>query len=190
MILKRQYRRAFRLLLWIPLLLSISLLAKEPGDCCLETDIKVTEQIELSRSLETFFINHNSSRVSHQISWIIISQSEAKHLNPLLMTALVLTESGGHIKALGSHGERGLTQISKIWWGKFPDCGKNLWNPKTNICYGASVLNVYITQRGGIKEGINSYNGGGIQVPEYVAKIHRILGIVYLTLYEYPQGEK
>lgn len=69
---------------------------------------------------------------------LIMSLSQAAHIPPNLVMAIIQVESGGDAKAVGDHGEIGLMQIMP---GNAKGTSRQaLFDPETNIRVGISLL--------------------------------------------------
>lgn len=84
----------------------------------------------------------------------ISAASTAYALDPDLIAAVIMVESGGDAKAHGASGERGLMQIMP-----FHSCVS--WEPALNIDCGAWMLASMIERAGGDRRvGLAAYNAG------------------------------
>lgn len=66
-------------------------------------------------------------------------------------TALVLDVSHaenwtGNPRAVSPVGAIGLMQVMPFWRGTFPDCGEDLYDSFTNVCYGVRILDMYLDE--------------------------------------------
>ena len=58
------------------------------------------------------------------------------------------------------YGATGLMQVvPRLWLGRYPECGTDLTNVRTNICYGAQVLRWHIRVAGSLDQGLADYSG-------------------------------
>jgi hypothetical protein len=144
-----------------------------------------TQSVQDISDVQYLLEQHVSSKaLAHQIAFYIIAYAEKNKLSHILVTAIVLEESRGTPRARGKVGEIGLMQIHpRFWRGVFPDCGKDLWNIKTNICYGTNILRMAMSKSGTSKKAIAWYNGNEKSIV-YVDKVHKRIGILYLSLAE------
>ena len=141
------------------------------------------------KQLEKIYREHTSAKIAHQVAWLTIEYSEKKQLPPLLVASVIIEESRVKPWAKGLAGEVGLMQIyPKFWKGVFPECGNNLWRPRTNICYGTSILHwSMVKSDSNFVEALHGYNGRvnnpTIDTQEYSKKVLARLGKLYLTTY-------
>lgn len=101
---------------------------------------------------------------------------------PKIVTSIIGVESEGNINATGQVGEQGLMQIyPKYWRGVFPECGDNLYDPITNVCYGVSILKLHYSRTGDLEESIMLYNGSKTST-KYLNKVLTRIGTTYLAV--------
>lgn len=66
----------------------------------------------------------------------------------------------GNPRAVSPMGAIGLMQVMPLWRGTFPECGDDLYNSATNVCYGVSILRQYLIECGqNTYCATNKYNG-------------------------------
>lgn len=111
----------------------------------------------------------------------IIEQAEKKKLDPIIMAALVVVESGWHPYAVSRAGACGLTQVLPKY-SKY-SC-KQLKNPVTSITEGASHLSWWkkAKKSKSIRHALSCYNVGNkclksIQGRKYARKVLKIAKI-------------
>ena len=91
---------------------------------------------------------------------LIYDETLEAEIDPTLLAALVMTESYADPRAVSITGARGLGQIVPgIWLGSYPKCGDDLFDPRTNICYAAKILRLYIDKYGDLRYALNRYSG-------------------------------
>lgn len=93
------------------------------------------------------------------ITPIIIREAKRNKISPLLLKALIETESGFNNYARGPSGAMGLCQL-------MPGTARNMgvrdpYNPEQNIIGGAKLLGMLIRQFGSVEKGLAAYNLGG-----------------------------
>ncbi len=93
------------------------------------------------------------------ITPIIIREANRNKISPLLLKALIETESGFNNYARGPSGAMGLCQL-------MPGTARNMgvrdpYNPEQNIRGGAKLLGMLIRQFGSVEKGLAAYNLGG-----------------------------
>ena len=105
----------------------------------------------------------------HQYDRLIRSVALEHHLDPMLVKAVVWRESRFDPKKRGTHGERGLMQVSEVaaneWARENKIAGFNpdqLFEPKTNLEAGQLV---FASRHGTLEPSVrsNSFRLGGIQ---------------------------
>ena len=92
----------------------------------------------------------------------IIRYARIHHLAPNLVVAVVLAESGGNARAVSSVGALGLMQVyPRYWQGIYPECGVDLFDVETNICYGTRILRHYLdrAKADSLSLALNRYSG-------------------------------
>lgn len=120
--------------------------------------------------------NLRSCQVSSQypekiLRWcdIITHYAEKRNLDPDLLAALILQESGGNPHAYSHSGAVGLMQvmprdgIAASFMCKNGPCFSNrptideLQDPEFNISYGSKMLSGLVKSKGGLREALKSY---------------------------------
>ena len=115
-----------------------------------------------------------------KLSELIVYESNKYGYDPLLLTAVIITESSFNNYARSSKGALGLMQIR-------PSTGKYLanevnieWNgssslydPKTNIILGAYYLNKLFIDFGDLGLALEAYNHGPTRLKRYLKKGYR-----------------
>jgi soluble lytic murein transglycosylase len=115
-----------------------------------------------------------------KLSELIVYESKKYGYDPLLLTAVIITESSFNNYARSSKGALGLMQIR-------PSTGKYLanevnveWNgssslydPKTNIILGAYYLNKLFIDFGDLGLALEAYNHGPTRLKQYLKKGYR-----------------
>lgn len=141
-------------------------------------DSVMVHRIHVVREIESVYLTYTTANRAHQYAWLTVTNAEDNDLPPLLIAAVAIEESRMNPRALGKAKEISLMQINpRVWKGRFPDCGKNLWLPKVNFCYGARILDI---------QGIEGYNGRSkINGPIYTTKIYSRLGKLYMLLHTF-----
>ena len=81
-------------------------------------------------------------------------------IDPELLAAVVMTESYADRHAISVTGAVGLGQIVPgLWHGVYPNCGEDLFNAKTNLCYSSKILRLYIDKSVSLLHALNRYSG-------------------------------
>lgn len=85
----------------------------------------------------------------------------------------------GNPKAVSPMGAIGLMQVMPFWAGTFPECGTDLYDGPTNVCYGIQILRSYLIQCGrNTYCATNKYNGArrAVDILAYQSEIGRARG--------------
>ena len=134
---------------------------------------RVAQQILLYKTgLKTSYIDN--------LSGLIVHESKKYGYDPLLLTAVIITESSFNNWARSNRGALGLMQIrpatgkelaaevSVQWQGK-----PSLSNPETNIALGAYYLNKLYLHFGDLGLALEAYNHGPSRLKGYLKKGYR-----------------
>lgn len=83
------------------------------------------------------------------------------HVDPYLVVGVILKENTPlNPHAVGGLGEYGLMQIMPFHKGRLSECGEDLFNIRTNICYGVFIFEEHLMFcRNDIVCGLYGYNG-------------------------------
>ena len=100
-----------------------------------------------------------SRSMAKQIARPLVEEADNKNVDPALVVAVLIVESGGKATARSSVGARGLMQVMPGWVGTWRNCGRDLYDIKDNLCNGTSILAWYIQQHGTEREALLGYNG-------------------------------
>lgn len=180
----RLWRRTlFRVCLIALLSLAIWLLRLEltSNESVETTDVTSIEFVRQRQYVESLFktITSDASLI-HEAAFFTVVFAERNNLPPALLAAIIIEESELIPTARGKAGELGLMQVyPKYWENRFPDCGTDLLDIKTNICYGSRILRRYIDEENGsMINGIRKYNGGSRR---YVEKVNTRLANMHLV---------
>jgi soluble lytic murein transglycosylase-like protein len=115
-----------------------------------------------------------------KLSELIVYESKKYGYDPLLLTAVIITESSFNNYARSSKGALGLMQIrpstgkylaSKVnveWKGS-----SSLYDPETNIVLGAYYLNKLFVDFGDLGLALEAYNHGPSRLKRYLKKGYR-----------------
>jgi len=114
------------------------------------------------------------------LSGLIVHESKKYGYDPLLLTAVIITESSFNNWARSNRGALGLMQIrpatgkelaaevSVQWQGTL-----SLYNPETNIALGAYYLNKLYLHFGDLGLALEAYNHGPSRLKGYLKKGYR-----------------
>lgn len=88
-------------------------------------------------------------------------------IDPQLLLGLIQVESGFRKYAVSPVGARGYTQVMPFWIKAIGSADHNLFQLRTNLRYGATILRHYIDiERGDLFRALGRYNGS-LGRPEY-----------------------
>ena len=134
---------------------------------------RVAQQILLYKTgLKISYINN--------LSGLIVHESKKYGYDPLLLTAIIITESSFNNWARSNRGALGLMQIRpatgkelaaevSVQWQGTP----SLYNPETNIALGAYYLNKLYLHFGDLGLALEAYNHGPSRLKGYLKKGYR-----------------
>ena len=112
-----------------------------------------------------------------RIPELILDESKKYSYDPLLLTALIITESSFYNWAQSNRGARGLMQLSPAtaialasethlkWRGI-----RTLFDPEKNIALGAYYLNKLVSRFGNLTLALEAYNHGPSRLSKYLRK--------------------
>jgi soluble lytic murein transglycosylase-like protein len=116
----------------------------------------------------------------NNLSKFIVHESKKYDYDPLLLTAVIITESSFNNWARSNRGAVGLmqirpatgramaTEVSVKWQGT-----PSLYDPETNIILGAYYLNKLFLRFGDLGLALEAYNHGPSRLKGYLKKGHR-----------------
>jgi len=88
-------------------------------------------------------------------------------LDPQLVLGLIEVESGFKKYAVSRVGARGYMQVMPFWVKQIGTSDHNLFDPRTNLRYGCTILRHYLDiEKGDIYRALGRYNGS-LGKPEY-----------------------
>ncbi len=106
----------------------------------------------------------------------IARNSVEKELNPSVVAAIVVVESGGNPLAVAPSGDLGLMQVNvRIHSKIFNFQERNLLNPEQNIAVGTSILKSMVLWHGSDKA-IAAYNRLLPEKRDYTSRVQAVLG--------------
>ncbi len=81
-------------------------------------------------------------------------------LAPELVLAVINVESNFNPWAISSAGAQGLMQIMPFWLKEIPEAGDNLFDMRTNLRFGCTILKHYLDrEKGDFTRALARYNG-------------------------------
>ena len=99
--------------------------------------------------------------LARQAAWAIVAEAETRELSPALVAAVLMVENPWVVSDTVSHaGAVGWMQVMPMHVGNY-DCGLDLTDGKTSVCYGATILRGYLGTAldEAIRSALLRYNG-------------------------------
>ena len=94
-------------------------------------------------------------------------EAQRAGLDPQLVLGLIEVESGFRKHAVSSAGARGYMQVMPFWVREIGSSEQNLFNLRTNLRYGCTILRHYLDiEKGDLFRALGRYNGS-LGRPEY-----------------------
>jgi soluble lytic murein transglycosylase-like protein len=124
----------------------------------------------MTRRVGTRFPDEDSAR---QFLMLVRYESMRAGLDPHLVLAVIDIESKFHKYAVSRSGARGLMQVMPFWVKELGEPGQNLFQERTNLRYGCTILRHYIDrEKGNLSNALGRYNGslGQADYPNRVFK--------------------
>jgi soluble lytic murein transglycosylase-like protein len=132
--------------------------------------------LPVEESLERWGLD---SEMARRVAWPLVENAYQRGLDPATVVAVVLVESSGRPDATSFVGARGLMQIMPLHAGHW-DCGTDMYEIESNLCYGTSILAWNLDRFGGDeRRALLAYNGcvRGANTPNchtYPDKVRRV----------------
>lgn len=125
--------------------------------------------------------------------WRHLIEAEAPkyNLDPNLVAAVMLVESGGNPRAVSSAGARGLMQVMPYHPTRFANRPSvaSLLDPGANVAWGCAILRQYIDIfDGDVFKGLGAYYAGSKAVREGSAEAKWYAQVVLATHKKYTRG--
>ena len=96
-------------------------------------------------------------------------------LDPHLVLAVIDVESKFRKYAVSNAGARGLMQVMPFWVDQIGDKGQDLFQERTNLRYGCTILRFYLDrEHGNLANALARYNGS-LGRAEYPARVQAAL---------------
>jgi soluble lytic murein transglycosylase-like protein len=145
--------------------LSKSVADQKPPQSSFKDPIAATNWLaEMSHRLEKRIPNQESRL---ELLRSVHYEATRAGLDPQLVLGLIQVESGFKKYAVSSAGARGLMQVMPFWVKLIGDPSHNLFNLRTNLRYGCTILRHYLDiERGDLYRALGRYNGS-LGQPEY-----------------------
>ncbi|MFA9461113.1 lytic transglycosylase domain-containing protein [Thiohalorhabdus methylotrophus] len=120
------------------------------------------------------FVDDSERR--RRLTGLIFREARRADIPPGLVFAVIHVESAFKRFALSSAGARGLMQVMPFWREEIGRPRDNLFQPRTNLRYGCTILRHYLRREGGdILKALAAYNGssGRTIYPEKIYRAYR-----------------
>jgi soluble lytic murein transglycosylase-like protein len=98
----------------------------------------------------------------HRLNILKVAHFEARRagLKPELVLAVIDVESNFNPAAVSRAGARGLMQVMPFWKKEIGKPGDSLFNVRTNLRYGCTILKYYLDkEKGNLFRALGRYNG-------------------------------
>ena len=105
----------------------------------------------------------------------VAGSSVSRGLNPAVVAAIIVVESGGNPMTVSPTGDLGLMQVNvRVHAKTFDFQNRNLLNPEENIEVGTSILEIMLKRHGEAKA-IAAYNGLLPEKQAYSGRVQTVL---------------
>ena len=149
------------------------------GKQALDHSLKKLQKKRIAQQIAQYETGLKTSYIDH-LPELIIHESKKYGYDPLLLTAVIITESSFNNWARSNRGAHGLMQIRpatgrelaaevRVQWQGTP----SLYNPETNIVLGAYYLNKLYLHFGDLGLALEAYNHGPSRLKGYLKKGYR-----------------
>ena len=106
-------------------------------------------------------------------------EAQRAGLDPHLVLAVIDVESRFRKYAVSKAGARGYMQVMPFWAKVIGQPGTNLFNLRTNLRFGCTILRHYLDRESGdLTRALGRYNGS-LGQPEYPERVSRVLREVW-----------
>jgi soluble lytic murein transglycosylase-like protein len=151
-----------------------------------KSNAQATEQLvnpihkQMVRDVKTvteFFEPFVSEDTATFYARLVVKYAYNKQLPSALVAGIIMQESAVNHTAVSVAGAQGLMQIIPSWWiGVYPECGNDLFDPETNICYGTEIFRFFLDEANGNRaEALARYSG---QAKNYSQRVMAYAGFV------------
>ncbi|MGQ0580227.1 MAG: lytic transglycosylase domain-containing protein [Betaproteobacteria bacterium] len=138
---------------------------------------------DMSRRLETHVAD---AAEREKLLTTVHYEATRAGLDPQLVLGVIQVESGFRKYAVSKAGARGYMQVMPFWRTLIGESGQNLFNLRTNLRYGCTILRHYLEIEGGdIFRALGRYNGslGRSRYPNAVLR-------AWTGTWEYKAGDR
>ena len=128
---------------------------------------------DYTRRLRPFLDNPERRR---RLTRMVLAEAQRAEVPPGLVFAVIEVESAFDRFALSHAGARGLMQVMPFWREEIGRPEDNLFQPRTNLRYGCTILRHYLERENGdILDALAAYNGsiGRTIYPEKIYRAYR-----------------
>lgn len=151
-------------------MLSMMILLFEVG----HADLKVTPEDTAPEAHAPMLSGLCRSGVDEEaLSDLVMRVGWEEGVEPVLLATIVVRESACDVRAVGSSGELGLTQVHpRVWSGLLDEFGlvpADLLDAETNLRVSSRILR-RIHRGRGVRDTLRRYNGSGTAAREYAAR--------------------
>lgn len=147
------------------------------------TEVEFIHQVEKSSETATEavtepqFVGYDFIPLSTELQVHIFTLCEKYGIDYEIILAVMLTESGYKVDAVGDGGDSiGLMQVQPKWWqGLADEHGLNIYDPKDNAEVGIIILtNALKDNAGDLSRALKQYNAGYPDYPgnEYINRVY------------------
>lgn len=134
---------------------------------------ELEEKLKILDIIEDYQIGFNQNEIN-ELTEVIYTESKRFTIDPLLIIALIMTESSFKKGQRSYRGAEGLMQIkpstakavAKKWGVEWPE-EVDLWNPSLNIRVGSAYLFELILKFKSVRKAIIAYNLGETNLREF-----------------------
>jgi soluble lytic murein transglycosylase-like protein len=122
----------------------------------------------MTRSVATRFPDEESAR---QFLALVRYEAMRAGLDPHLVLAVIDVESHFRKYAVSKAGARGLMQVMPFWVKELGEASHNLFQERTNLRYGCTILRHYLDrEKGNMTNALARYNGT-LGQPQYSNRV-------------------
>jgi len=126
----------------------------------------------MTRRVVKSFPDEDAAR---QFLALVRYESMRAGLDPHLVLAVIDVESRFRKYAVSKSGARGLMQVMPFWVKELGEPGQNLFQERTNLRYGCTILRHYVDrEKGNLSNALGRYNGSLGQA-DYPNRVFRAL---------------
>lgn len=142
---------------------------KRPPNSSFDNPIEATDWIEAMSARLKKRIHNQEYRI--ELLRAVHYEAKRAGLDPQLVLGLIQVESGFRKYAVSSAGARGYMQVMPFWAKLIGGKDDNLFNMRTNLRYGCTILRHYLDiEKGDLFRALGRYNGslGRAEYPNMV----------------------